>query len=210
MTYGIFFSDKSWIQKKFIFLYNKNFDYPSIDALYTIVDDINAYSITVGNPALKNRINHNLNLNSYFNTQNPQSLYAINANINAGYNRSRNPITDSVINAPSGKRTSYYINADRSEDLYMNYALNISKKMKKNTLQLMYNGSFRSGNQPNYIDGIYNLSKSSRLSNQLSLRFSLASMLVVSIAEIVEQNQVQQTVTKLNQFRNTYFKKTFF
>lgn len=182
--------------------YNKNFDYPSIDALYTIVDDINAYSITVGNPTLKNRINHNLNLNSNFNTQNPKSLYAINANMTAGYNRSRNPITDSVINAPSGKRTSYYINADRSEDLYMNYGVNISKKMKKNTLQLMYNGSFRSGNQPNYIDGMYNLSKSSRLSNQLSLRFSLASMLVVSIAEIVEQNQVQQTVTKLNQFRN--------
>ena len=34
--------------------YNKNFNYPSIDALYTIVDDINAYNITVGNPSLKN------------------------------------------------------------------------------------------------------------------------------------------------------------
>ncbi len=183
--------------------YSKNFEYPSIDALYTIVDDINAYSITVGNPALKNSVNHNLNLNGSFNTQNQQSPYAVNANINAGYNLSENPVTDSVINAPSGKRTSYYINADRSKDLYMNYSMNISKRMKKNTLQLMYNGSFNSGNQPNYIDGIYNLSKSSRLSNQLSLRFSLATILVVSIAERLEYNQVGQTVTKLNNFTNS-------
>ncbi|MES2003812.1 MAG: hypothetical protein V4450_04775 [Bacteroidota bacterium] len=182
--------------------YNKNFDYPSIDALYTIVDDINAYSITVGNPALKNRINHNLNLYGGFNTQNQQSPYAINANMNAGYNQSQNPVTDSVINAPSGKRTSYYINADKSQDLYVNYSMNISKRMKKNTLQLMYNGTFNSGNQPNYIDGIYNLSKSSRLSNQLSLRFSLTTILVVSIAERLEHNQVGQTVTKLNNFSN--------
>jgi hypothetical protein len=183
--------------------YNKNFDYPSIDALYTIVDDINAYSITVGNPALKNRVNHNLNLYTGFNTQNQQSLYAINANISAGYNRSQNPLTDSVINAPSGKRTSYYINANKSEDLYMNYSANVSKRMKKNKLELMYNGSFNSGNQPNYIDGIYNLSKSTRLSNQLSLRFSLASVLVMSIAERLEHNQVAQTVTQLNNFTNS-------
>ena len=85
----------------------------------------------------------------------------------------------------------------------MNYSMNISKRIKKNTLQLIYNGSFNSGNQPNYIDGIYNLSKSSRLSNQLSLRFSLASILVVSIAERLEHNQVGQTVTKLNNFTNS-------
>lgn len=183
--------------------YSKNFDYPSIDALYTIVDDINAYSITVGNPALKNRVNHNLNLYWNFNTQNPQSPYAINANMNAGYNKVQNPVTDSVINALSGKRTSYYINADKSEDLYINYSVNISKRMKKNTLQLMYNGNFNSGNQPNYIDGLYNLSKSSRLSNLLSLRFSLASVLAVSIAERLDHNQVAQTVSKLNNFTNS-------
>jgi hypothetical protein len=204
--YDAGFNFYSFVPKKYNYNaalnYSKNFDYPSIDALYTIVDDINAYNTTVGNPALKNRINHNLNLYSGFNTQNQQSLYSINANINAGYNRVQNPVTDSVINAPSGKRTSYYINADKSEDLYMNYSANISKRMKKNTLQLMYTGSFSSGSQPNYIDGIYNLSKSSRLSNQVSLRFSLASILTVSVAERLEHNQVKQNVTKLNSFSN--------
>lgn len=183
--------------------YNKNFDYPSIDALYTIVDDINAYNITVGNPALKNRVNHNLNLSGNFNTQNQQSPYAVSANISTGYNLSENAVTDSVINAPSGKRTSYFINADRSRDLYLSYNMNVSKRMKKNTLQLMYNGSLNASSQPNYIDGIYNVSKSSRLSNQLSLRLSLGAILVASIAERLEYNQVRQHVTSLNNFANS-------
>jgi hypothetical protein len=75
--------------------------------------------------------------------------------------------------------------------------------MKKNTLQLMYNGSYNLGNQPNYIDGIYNISKSSRLSNQITLQFSLATMLVASIAERLEFNQVSQTVSQLNNFTNS-------
>ena len=183
--------------------YFKNFDYPSIDALYTIVDDINAYSITVGNPALKNTITHNFNFNTSFNTQNQQSPYAINANIGAGYNLSENPVTDSVINAPSGKRISYYINADKNKDLNLFYSVNVSKRMKKNTLQLMYNGSYNLGNQPNYIDGIYNISKSARLSNQISLRYSLGNILVASIAERLEFNEVNQTVSKLNNFNNS-------
>jgi len=183
--------------------YNKNFDYPSIDALYTIIDDINVYNITIGNPRLRNSVNHNMNFNGNFNTQNPQSPYAINSNINIGYNLAQNPVTDSVINAPSGQRTSYYINADRSKNLYTNYNINISRRIKKNTLQLIYNGSFNVSNTPNYIDGIYNISKSSRLSNQLSIKFSLASILVLSIAERLEYNQVGQTVTKRNNFRNS-------
>ena len=183
--------------------YDNNFDYPSIDALYTIVDDINAYNITVGNPELKNTVTHNLNMYGGFHTLNQQSPYAINAFFRTSINQSQNPVTDSVINAPSGRRISYYINADRSKNLFTNYNLNISKKIKKNTLQLMYSGSFNLGNQPNYIDGIYNISKSSRLSNQISLSFTLASILVTSISERLEYNQVRQTVSNLNSFTNS-------
>ncbi|MEY2902310.1 MAG: hypothetical protein RLY89_1416 [Bacteroidota bacterium] len=183
--------------------YNKNFEYPSIDALFTIVDDINAYNITVGNPNLKNTVIHNLNLNGNYNTQNQKSPYGFNAFFGANYNLSQNPVTDSVINALSGKRITYYINADQGKNLNLNYNVNISKRMKKNTLQLMYNGSYNLGNQPNYIDGIYNISKSSRLSNQITLQFSLATMLVASIAERLEFNQVSQTVSQLNNFTNS-------
>jgi hypothetical protein len=194
-------------QKKYNFNtslnYSKSFDYPSIDVLYTIVDDINVYNTIIGNPNLKNRTNHNLNLYSNFNTQNPQSPYSINFNINAGYNLSENAVTDSVINTAAGKRISYYINADQSRNLNLAYTFNIAKKMQKNNLQVIYQGSYNAGKQPNYIDGIYNLSKNARLTNQLSVRFMLASLLVASVTERLEQNWVDQTVSAFNYFKNS-------
>lgn len=185
------------------FNYVKNYDYPSIDALYTIVDDINVYNITVGNPNLKKRTIHNLNLFTSFNTQSPQSPYAMNFSLNGGYNFSENPVTDSVINSLSGKRISYYINADQSTNVNLNFNLNISKRIQKNSVQLMYIATYNSGKQPNYIDAIYNLSTNTRLSNQVSFRFSLASILVAGVTQRLEQNWVNQTAGTLNYFKNS-------
>jgi hypothetical protein len=94
--------------------YTKQFEYPSIDRLYTIVDDINAYDIRIGNPYLKNVTSHNINLNGNFNIENPKSLYTINGNLYGGYTLMMDPVTDSIINDLSGKRTYYYTNADKS------------------------------------------------------------------------------------------------
>ena len=66
--------------------YTKRFDILQLTSLYTIVDDINAYDIRIGNPYLKNSINHSVNLNTNFNTENPKSLYSINSQINGAYN----------------------------------------------------------------------------------------------------------------------------
>ncbi|HEX6431449.1 MAG TPA: carboxypeptidase regulatory-like domain-containing protein, partial [Niastella sp.] len=82
--------------------YAKRFAYPSIDQLYTLVDDINAYDIRVGNPYLKNSIDHSVSLNANFNTESPKSLYSINSGINGSYNFSLNPVTDSIVNDVSG------------------------------------------------------------------------------------------------------------
>ena len=150
--------------------YTKNFEYPSIDQLYTIVDDINVYDIRIGNADLKNRTDHRINVNGNFNTQNPKSLYSINGNINGGYTRSLNPVTDSIINDFSGKRISHYINADKSNSLNLNYNFNISRRLQKSNLQLMYTGQFRTGKLPNYIDSRYNISETENLSNQLTLQ----------------------------------------
>jgi hypothetical protein len=182
--------------------YRKSFDYPSIDALYTIVDDINLYNITIGNPHLKNRTIHNVSIFTTFNTQNPQSPYSVNFTVNGSYNRSYNPVADSVINFSSGKRISYYINADQNTYRNVNYTFNLSKRIKKNSIQLSVNGSYNSGQQPNYIDGVYNLSKNSRISNQVSLRYSLASILSIGITERLERNWVKQTISTFNNFKN--------
>jgi hypothetical protein len=183
--------------------YIKNFEYPSIDQLYTIVDDINVYDIRIGNAGLKNRSDHRLNLNGNFNTQNPKSAYSINSNINGSYTHLVNSVSDSIVNDFSGKRTSYYINADKSNSLFLNYSFNISRRLKKSNLQLMYNGQFRSTKLPNYIDSRYNISQTDNLSNQFTLQFSLRSTLVVNLAQTIQRYKTQQTAAGLTSFKNS-------
>ena len=182
--------------------YAKNYEYPSIDQLYTIVDDINLYDIRIGNPQLRNSTNHSVNLNAHFNTQNPKSIYSVNSNINGGYTLSLNPVTDSIINDISGKRTSYYINADNRKNLNLNYSFNISRKLKKNSLQLMYNGYMTAGKTPNYIDAINNISETSSLSNQLNLQFSLGSIFIVNMGKSLQNFKFRPTSPRLTSSTN--------
>lgn len=182
--------------------YTKSFDYPSIDRLYTIVDDINAYEIRIGNPNLRNSINHAVNINGNFNTQNRKSPYSINGNFNGGYTVSLDPVTDSIVNDPSGKRTNYYINADKATSFNMNYSFNISRKIAKHNLQLMYNGNFRTGKQPNNIDGFNNISTTNSLTNNFTLQFTLNSILVFTAGQSFSANKSRPSAPKLNAFTN--------
>jgi hypothetical protein len=184
--------------------YTKNFEYPSIDQLYTIIDDINVYDIRIGNPDLQNRINHAINFNAEFTTENPNSANTINGNIGGGFVQSINPLTDSIINDFSGKRTFYYINADKSNNLNLNYSFNISRRLKKSRLQLMYTGQFRREKLPNYVDSRYNVSEYNNLSNQLVLQFSLRSLLVINLGQTLQYYKAKQTAVGLNSFKNTY------
>ncbi|MFT3902169.1 MAG: carboxypeptidase regulatory-like domain-containing protein [Niabella sp.] len=173
--------------------YQKNFSYPSIDQLRPIEDDINAYYIRKGNPNLGNTTNHNISIYGNFNTENPKSLYSINFSLNGNYNYSQNPITDSVFNDKSGKRTYYYVNADNSKNYNLNYRFNISKKIDKSSIQLMYNGSVSGQNIPNYIDNIYTISQTNSLNNQVSLQFMLKSLIVFNVGKSFSEYHTKQT-----------------
>lgn len=182
--------------------YIKNYEYPSVDQLYTIVDDINVYDIRIGNPLLKNRINHMANLSASFNTQNPKSVYSINGSFGGNINKSLNAFTDSIINDRSGKRMTYYTNADKSNNLALNYSFNISRSLKKNRVQLMYRGQLSAGRLPNYIDGINNISETNNVSNQFSLQFSVGSLLVLSVDETLQRYKTKQSAAGLKSFKN--------
>jgi hypothetical protein len=182
--------------------YTKNFEYPSIDQLYTVIDDINVYNTRIGNPFLRNKINHTINVNNNFNTQQPQAIYSVNGNIGGGYTRSLNPVVDSTINDPSGRRISYYVNADRSSNLNLNYNFNISRKLKKNSLQLMYDGRFGRGSVPNYVDRVYNISETGSLSNNFTLQYTFSSILVLNVGKSLQHYTSKQTAAGLRSFKN--------
>jgi hypothetical protein len=182
--------------------YGKSYDYPEVDQLFTLVDDINVYDIRVGNPRLRNIVHHRMNLNAGFNTQNPNSLYVWNGGIGGSYNRSLHPVTDSVINDPSGKRTAYLVNADRSRTLGLNVNMNISRRFRKNNLQLMYNVMHQSGTVPNYLDGLYNTSETVNTFHQVTLQFSLKSLLVLKLEQSIQQFRAKQQAAGLRSFTN--------
>ena len=66
----------------------------------------------------------------------------------------------------------------------------------------MYNGQFMAGDQPNYIDGISNISKTGSLSNQFTLQFSLNSILVLTAGQTFQSNKSRPTAAGLNAFKN--------
>jgi len=183
--------------------YKKNFEFTSIDQLYTITDDINSYTIRYGNPFLKNRINHMLSFYSNFNTENEKSPYSINGSLSGNYRKTLDPVTDSIINDISGKRYYYYTNADKSFNTNFNYNFNISRKLGKSSLQLMYNGYQNYVVLPNYVDGVFTNSRNNSVSNNFNLRFSLRSLLVLNIGESFQSNRSKQTADGLASFRNT-------
>jgi hypothetical protein len=183
--------------------YTKNFEYPLIDQLYTVVDDINVYNTRIGNPFLRNKINHILRINGYFNTQKPESVYSVNGNIDGTYTRSLDPVVDSTINDPSGRRISYYINADKSSSVNVNYNFNISRKLNKNSVQLIYDGRFGTGSLPNYIDGVYNISETRSLYNNFTFQFSLGTILVLNVGKTLQYYNSKQTAAGLKSFSNS-------
>lgn len=185
------------------FNYTKRYDYPSIDELYTLVDSINVYNIRIGNPNLKNTRLHALNFYTNFNTENPKSPYTVTGGLSSGYMLSVDPITDSVINDYSGKRASYAVNAGNSNTLYANYNFSISRKLNKNSIQLMYNGSARTSKNPNFIDGLSNSSKSDNLANQFTLQYSLGTVFIISLGQSFQQNKNTPSVSTLKAFKNS-------
>ncbi|GAA4328798.1 outer membrane beta-barrel protein [Flaviaesturariibacter amylovorans] len=182
--------------------YSRNFDYPSIEQLYPVVDDINAYEVRVGNPNLRNRVNHRTNAHLSFQTQNPRSLYTVNGSVSGGIGHTVNQVTDSVINDPSGKRITYYTNAGEGRQMNVNYNLNVARRLAKSQLQLQLNGQFTNSNNPNYIDGAYNSSTNRNASLQGSLQFSLRSVLILNVGQQYQRFTTRQTAAGLNAFSN--------
>ena len=182
--------------------YSKSFNYPSIDLLYTIVDDVNAYEIRIGNPMLQNQVNNQGHFNVNFNTQNPKSLYSINGSINGGYSHNANPVADSIINEPSGKRRTYFVNVDRRNNLNVGYNFSVGRKIDKSSLQLKLDGNYNTGKMPNYIDGFYNTSQTGSHFNQYRLQFTLRSVLVLNVGQGFQAYQSKQSAGGLMPFKN--------
>lgn len=182
--------------------FRKNYDYPDIDQLHAITDSASIFNIRIGNPLLKNTINNNSFMYTSFNSQNPKSPLSYNGSFNINFVKSKNPIVDSVLNDLSGRRTYYYVNASNSRNMNMYYNFNISRRIKKSSIQLMYNGSMSSNNIPTYIDQLVSNTKTKNINNSLNLQLDLRSVVILTIGKTYNNYTTSQSSASLNSFKS--------
>jgi hypothetical protein len=182
---------------------NRNFSYPGIDQLYTIIDSINLYSVRVGNPYLKNTRTDNLSLNLALSKRKPKAKYEINGSVNGNIGFKNNPVADSIINNLSGKRVLYYVNADDGLDMNMSYSANISRKIRKNSIQLQYNGNISNNRSTNFIDAIESNNQTRSLSHNISFQYSYKTTLILKLSEVISSYNSRQSASGLASFKVT-------
>ncbi|WP_346236092.1 TonB-dependent receptor [Niabella insulamsoli] len=199
---GYYYQKREKISYNFNASYRKNYGYPNIDQLYTITDGVDVFAVRIGNPALKNDVNHTYSIYGNFNTQKPKSKYAANGGFSGSFVKTLNPIADSVINDPSGKRFYYYINAAQRTNFSLNYNLNLTRNLKKSNIQLMYNGSYNNGMRPTYIDNIYSETNTVSINNNINLQFALRSMLIFKVGKTINNYSSRQSGSGLTSFSN--------
>lgn len=182
---------------------NRNFSYPGIDQLYTLTDSINLYSVRFGNPNLKNVRTDNMNFNLSSSKRKPKAKYEISGSLGGNLGYKNNPIADSVINSISGKRLLYYVNADNGIDLSLNYSANISRKFRKNSIQLQYSGNMGNSRSTNFIDAIASNNRSRNLTHNIGLQYSLKTLLILKLSEVISAYSSSQSANGLASYRVT-------
>ncbi|RYY46347.1 MAG: hypothetical protein EOO06_14725 [Chitinophagaceae bacterium] len=175
--------------------YNRSFTYPSVDQLYTITDSINVYSVRFGNPFLKNTRNDNASINFSFNRRQPKAKYEVGMSLGGNINFRTNPVADSVINEASGKRRLYYINADDGRNINANYSANIARKIRKNSIQLQYNGTLGTNRSSNFIDEIESTNRNKNVTHNVNLQYSLKTLLILATLNYSKNITFNSTVS---------------
>jgi hypothetical protein len=84
----------------------------------------------------------------------------------------------------------------------LNYNFNISRKIKKNGIQLMYSGRFGRGSVPNYVDGLFNISETGSLTNNFTIQYTHGSILVLNMGKSLQTYNSKQTAAGLRSFKN--------
>lgn len=173
--------------------FNRNFTYPSLDQMYTIVDSINIYSVRFGNPNLKNTRSDNFSFNLSVNKRKPKAKYEMSAFLGSNFGYKSNPVSDSVTNDLSGKRLLYYVNARNGIDFSMNYSVNISRKIRKNNIQLQYSGNAGNNRSTNFIDGIESNNRNRNISHNINLQYSIKTLLILKLSEVISTYSSSQS-----------------
>lgn len=181
---------------------------PTIDQLYPIVDDINKYNIVVGNPNLRSSYGYSYNFSANYNTQKFNETKTYTAGLNMGYNTLRDGISDSSVYGGNGSRTAYLININNRRSFNGSVNGSASFRMKKNMLQVRYNGSMNTAQSPQFIQtpddlvAVESVSKNLNFNHSLNIFYSVLEIFNVTIGQSISNNSSRQLVNNVEKLSN--------
>ncbi len=179
---------------------------PTIDQLYPIVDSSNLYTFNYGNQFLKNSRNYSQNFNFSYNTTDRRKKLETGIDVEGGWGLTRNGVSDSTLFDSLGRRYIYLINVDGRSNYNGSVSLNSSLRLKNNNvIQLRYTTGYNSGKTPNYIDGIYSLSRNNSLRNNANLFMAVGEIISFSVGQTATISRSKQTGKTLASLKNMNF-----
>lgn len=161
--------------------YQTSAEYPSVDQLAPLADSSNVWYLQKGNPNLKPYYKQEV----YFTLQNlslkTKNPFNYNLTIIAGFVRDN--IVDSSIYDNLGRNIIYKVNANGNKYLSVRADVNKAYKFKENQIQVNANTNFSISKNPNYVNGVLNLSDNFNNSTSVKVYYTHKDILSINLGE---------------------------
>lgn len=177
-------------------------NYPGVNNIAPLVDSTNLWYIPKGNPNIKPQYKKDLDFIYTFTTRTPKNPLSFDLKIGIGMIVDN--ITDSSVYDNAGVRTVYAVNMKGNKYMNGEYGIRKSFEIKKNTT-LEANGRYNIdiGQDPQYIDNVSILSKSTYHNIVLGLRFRNRDLLNLRAEQGMSIYDSKQEGFNNNRFKST-------
>ncbi|WP_346236319.1 outer membrane beta-barrel protein [Niabella insulamsoli] len=177
---------------------------PTINQLRPIVDTSeNVYNINLGNPNLQPSVTNALSFNFNYRREQSSKKADYNVNLSGSVSDVNDAIVDSsFFDKANGRRTTYLINMDGRRVYNANFRLGTSFKMKNNkVLQFNYSVGYANTTSPNYVDGVFTISRANNVNNRLNVFYTLGDIGTVQLSQNIQSSSSAQSGANLKSFK---------
>lgn len=136
--------------KNFSLSYDSDIDFPTVDQLVPLVDNINIWYVRRGNPDLRPAIKRTISFNHYHFSHLANNIFNYNIAVNGGYVRDN--MVDSSVYDEFGRVDHYTVNQDGGYFIRASGEFNKAVSIRNHTFQLQYNFLAGITKEPRYVN----------------------------------------------------------
>jgi hypothetical protein len=169
--------------------------------LAPLVDSVNLYYVQKGNINLLPTDRKEISLNWQHTSFRTKNNFYYSFDLKLGH--INNAFADSSITDSLGRTSTYFVNADKRQYLYLSGNLNKAIKFNKNSqLQLVVSPSLEFEKLPNSVNSVKNISNSVRIRNVLEVLFTYKDWFAANFKQIFYYYGSRQQINQNSSFHN--------